>query len=71
MSTYFSVRKINGSFTPFAIIPPSDISAKLTSEHPISACKYADDNTPVFVVMADSAYDAVNKVETLTKMFVR
>lgn len=71
MKGYFTVRKIDGSFMPHTITPPANIQAKLTPEHPISACKYADDNTPVFVVMAESPYDAVDKVETLTKMFKR
>lgn len=72
MGKYYTVRKVSdGSFIPQSVEPPATILAKLTPEHPISACKYAEDHTPVFVVMARGPYDAVDKVEKLTKMFVR
>lgn len=72
MAKFYGVsRDDDGKFIAHTVSPGIHIQEKLTEEHPVSICKYASDNSLVFVVLATNQFDAIDKVEYLTKRFAR
>lgn len=72
MTKFYGVKKgIDGKFIARTVTPSVHIQEKLSEKNPVSICKYASDDSLVFVVLAINQFDAIDKVEYLCKRFVR